>query len=447
MTDFDIAYEWQRGPATVASHAATWARLTIRFDAVRATRVEDLERSANREGIYGPLMPLAEWIAANWWFLESEPYEGNTFVPARGARASRRSWYSRHNFLYAREGFALPDLTLATVDGETSLVGMARDPGPSGRYQVQFLEDGLAIVPRVKVLAQLRKLVEATVAQLTGVTSADATELRERWTQIERTTGDDRILRQRAAALGLDGDDPESVDDELARGLAYDIPTMPEDLTFDVLSGFVSPPTEIVAQARQVSVARKAMKVTAAPTGLEDLRARVHDVREESGRTGRAAYATGWALASAVRDATLGGDTALCGSALDRATASLLERKEVPGIGRSFVRGVSVVRGGGVTVGIAEGSSQSNARFVAARGLALNLLGGPERAATDAKTWAQSVSRAFAAEFVAPRDAVGAAIDAAVLTSAQVTAISKKLGAPAAAVRHQIENHDLAILE
>lgn len=66
---------------------------------------------------------------------------------------------------------------------------------------------------------------------------------------------------------------------------------------------------------------------------------------------------------------------------------------------------------------------------------------------TNAKTWVQSVSRAFAAELVAPRAAVAASISSSVIGPDDVRMIASRLGAPEAAVSHQIENHDLALIE
>lgn len=439
----DIKWEWQGGPPSVASHAATWARLEIRLGAsVCATRVEDLDRRANRDGIYGPLMPLAEWVVSNWWFVSNEPYEGHVFVPARRADPSRHAWYSRHNTLFAREGFALPDLTLAAVDRESALVGVGPDDGPSGRYPVQFLDQGMVLIPAITLREQLTALVNAVVGQLDGVDAPDANELRERWTFVQAVSGDERDARMHAAALGLDLDDDGPLDATVMQTVIQSTAKLNDDLAVDVLGGLDA--TRAAAEAERVVATRKWMNV--ASEDLNGLRSKVRDARDAARFEGVPAYEMGWRLAAVVRDAVLGGDPELHGAALDSALASVLSVRETPLLEKAFVRGLAVTQKDHIAIAT-QPLTRPNARFLAARALALPLLGGRERAITDARTWAQAVSRAFAAELVAPRAAVASTLPGSVVSPDDVRAIALRLGAPEAAVQHQIENHDLAVLE
>src|ERR1700691_3693507 len=102
MSSFRILFDWEdpagvRGPEL----AATWARLEILVDGTPLTELEDLRTKAIRSGVYVPLYPLAEWLAANWWHLWYED-RAHQEPPA----------FARHSFLAAREGFALPDIRI-----------------------------------------------------------------------------------------------------------------------------------------------------------------------------------------------------------------------------------------------------------------------------------------------------------------------------------------------
>lgn len=59
----------------------------------------------------------------------------------------------------------------------------------------------------------------------------------------------------------------------------------------------------------------------------------------------------------------------------------------------------------------------------------------------------QRESRAFAAELLAPATAIQRALTGDVIGDDEITAIAEKFGVRAKLIRHQIENHKLAIVE
>jgi len=70
---FQFQFEWEdplgaRGPEL----RATWARLEIRVDDIPVSRLIDEKNRSIRDAVYGPLYPVAEWIAMNWWSLLHE---------------------------------------------------------------------------------------------------------------------------------------------------------------------------------------------------------------------------------------------------------------------------------------------------------------------------------------------------------------------------------------
>ena len=71
--------------------------------------------------VFLPLFPLAEWLADNWWFLQSEAERPDT--------ATSRGFDRRHNLRWAREGFVLPYLRFVSF-GDGVEAGGNRLPSP-----------------------------------------------------------------------------------------------------------------------------------------------------------------------------------------------------------------------------------------------------------------------------------------------------------------------------
>ena len=74
-------------------------------------------------------------------------------------------------------------------------------------------------------------------------------------------------------------------------------------------------------------------------------------------------------------------------------------------------------------------------------------LGGRERLVTDAQSWSQSVSRAFATELVAPVAWLRERVESDVIGEDMLHELAIEVGAPPRAVQHQLENHDIARVE
>jgi hypothetical protein len=132
---------------------ATWARLELHAcaDGPDVCFTECLGRQSRslRQGVYGSVFPLARWVVDNWWSLLDESLRTEHF---RGGRAlaedpALRPWVQRHCLLAAREGFALPDLTIYR-DGTFAVVRAVPDPhSPNSAYPVGFVADAELRLP------------------------------------------------------------------------------------------------------------------------------------------------------------------------------------------------------------------------------------------------------------------------------------------------------------
>jgi hypothetical protein len=153
MSNFRILFEWEdpagvRGPEL----AATWARLEIQANGTPLTEFEDLRTKAIRSGVYLPLYPVAEWLAANWWHLW---YEDR-------ARQEPLS-IAQHSFLAAQEGFALPDLRIWPAE---SRVLLECCPYVHAHAAVRFLNGLDFSLDREDVRDESIRLVEAVLEKL-----------------------------------------------------------------------------------------------------------------------------------------------------------------------------------------------------------------------------------------------------------------------------------------
>lgn len=392
-------------------------------------------------------MPLAEWIASNWWFLCEEAPLTAHVGSARSAHAGPlRAWFLRHNWLFAREGFPLPDLTIARIDEGFCMVSAAPDPlTTAGAFPVRFIErcSGTAGVEEVR--AALGALVDAVVARLEGDNGADSVALRARWDEIRNMPSDDRALRERAAAAGLDGDDPSEVSDELAAALVFGLESFPRGLRRDVLDAHP---------------ARDAIKPLF--DQLHALRSRSHEVRatDALGAARRAVsgallseerpFEAGWKLARAFRTKVLGLDD-VCSSADLRAGIEREQLLKIMSLSfepadrsvRSWVRADT----NDTALCVLAASTAEAAAFAFASSVGLALLDPRERLATRAATRPQSIARAFATELLCPEAWIRSKVDSPFVRRDQIDLWASERGVHREPVVHQIENHGLAIVE
>lgn len=438
---FHLEWEWLDAPsASISSHARTWSRLVIRVDDRALTRVSSERTGSTRDGVYLPLMPLAEWVAANWWFLFAETAPAGLRWRSPRLESASTAWFRRHNLLAAREGYPLPDLTIAREDDDLVGLSMRADERVYANAPVRFIESREALVDLGEFRAALSSLIDAVAERLDGCTDADALALVELWKERKGVSRDERLVAMRAAALGRNADDPSSVSDQELAALGALGVGLPESLVGDVLE--LREDTAI-SSTRLDAVRGARASLAAVPRGsaLRDARAQLGAIDQDG-----LAYRAGWSLAREFRERVLGADGVLVASALDAAIDDRQLIVVTPGL----------VDGGGVLGWVeadAEGTSRCvvqpmtsrpGSRFLRARGLGMALLGRRERLVTDAGSRPQRVARAFATELLAPVDVIRQRLRGDIVSDEVVGEIATELAVSRKVVQHQIENHGLA---
>lgn len=442
MRELAFRVEWDEAPGvTDPDLARTWAQIQILVGGTPVTRFYSSRSQSVRSGIYGSALPLAAWLVDHWWFLlcegtpSSRIFEGGRRALAQDDDGELRDWLQRHNLLSAREGFALPDLSIFRDESGVQLRWVP-DPGETS-YPGRFLEDGSAVISEQAFVAAVHELVSA-VAERLG-TAGD--ELLASSVVRLLTGPEEAPIRRGLAALGLDPDADLGDDPALRDALAVALPSLPEPLQRDILDGFAL--DDLGTEVRWVhDLLRQARAV-----GTGEGRAfSMPRVAREHPLPHIAGYQRARAARRHMHLEPRGPLTDLphhIGETFGAVQELELER-------RPARVGALVTYSGdrsGVVVGSKTGSVQAR-RFRLARALHhwLYAPGAAQgRLLTQSHSWNQRASRAFAAEFLAPAEGIRERLDAAAGVDADVDlrSLAAEFMVSEQVIQFQAVNHDL----
>ena len=139
-----------------------------------------------------PLYPFAEWLAANWWFLGYETKnKSREFDP---------DYHSRHALIANREGYAYPDLEIASSGSVTHLVWRAREDAWSN---VTYLADGEAWLDGEGFREDCARFIDQVIRRL-GSLGIEGTYLQEEWAAVQSASREEARFCRTAAGLGWD---------------------------------------------------------------------------------------------------------------------------------------------------------------------------------------------------------------------------------------------------
>lgn len=425
MAEFSIRFEWEESPRVRAPElSATWARLEIHVDDKVVTRVNAERSGSVRTGIYVPLFPIAEWIVSNWFFLWEE---WRLDAPQ-----------SRHNLLAAREGFALPDLALHPTESHMKLIWQ-RKPAPySG---LEFLEGGKATVLKAAVREECTRLVEAVVERLNGLRPEDqgiGSRLGSDWESLKTVLANDeqRAFSERAARLGHD---PFAINDEDADQIENLGSILPRPIVDDFCDAI--PQREITSGAETVR-----RFIDAAATKSQPAPAWERLLRDPSRYNTATPWRDGYRQASRFRSLLgLNGDTpADLGPYLSEKLGSFVaEEFDLP----SGIDGISCrFHNSAPIFGFTASLRDEQKRFVFARAVGDFLSFGDSSLITHGPSEHQQRNRAFAAEFLAPAEALRNRIRTATVGEDAVDELAAEFQVSSFVILHQIQNHKIATL-
>lgn len=418
-------YEWTPAPTVpVAELSATWCRLAIYVGDTCLTLFEERPSGEVRKSLDVAIYPLAEWIAYNWWFLNTT----STNVDASRAAADRDPTLdiiSTHRFDRAGSGFPWPAFLLIPERGAYLASMTARN---DSHQRLRFLSHGEFVLDGPETRKTLAAFVNSVTRRLEdhGITK---TKLQEEWAAIESANPEQVELCHVAASLGLD---PYDLDDEVLRDLLDAGNAIPDiELLSELMSGVALP--DAGAGWRWLDETRRNFEQTETiPSGLS-----ISEIRRSvAGRTKSfpTAWGLGWHRAQLVRSALGLTPTTF----LDLDGTVLWSASTPPPRG-------TIQALGGVTTSHAAVAADSrrdgtSRRFLQARTLSRALFDNRSQfLITDEAHYFNRVERAFAAELLAPASGVRELLDSNEEPQSRLR-VASKFGVDPVVIDRQVEN-------
>jgi hypothetical protein len=389
MTDhFAIEPRWlsveRSGP-----EGATEAELAIRVGGDSLLSVEDGWAQSLRETVRVSAWPLANWLLANWWRLRWE---------VASPRRDHVSFRMAHELAAVGAGYLWPRIVLST-DGESIEVRSS----PSRRAlaePVRFLSTVRRTIPAQDFEAGVFAFLEVTLARLDALGHSES-DLHRLFAEVqaERQDEDSRRFRRLEAELGLDPD-------EVAPEIIERFDRAREEIGEDSLNE--------IAALRGVDPPQELLKSVSGLARLNGVRAAFEPLRAASRQLARARasreepWARGRVMARAVRKYMGVGNAPLSNAELGELIGARIPSRPTAPSDAPLSLGVPEPRRGEYRL-IFRKRNPAGIRFEAARFLGdFARSGGTEHwlPITDADSARQKFQRSFAAEFLAPIDAV-----------------------------------------
>jgi len=429
MNSLRFVFEWQ-DPAGARGEElrATWASLSILIDDKPVTELQDRRTKSVRTSIFLPLFPLAEWLAENWWFLQSESERPGT--------AKSREFDRRHNLRWAREGFVLPSLRFVTLGEDVEVLWQPLDIPNAG---IGFLASGHAVMSGAAMIEAMRDFVNAVVARLDDW-GLSGTTLHEEWSAIQNADADEQDFCHAAARLGTD---PYAVDSQLEAAILNVAGRIRTELLHDFLS--LATVDELATQTSALATASESIASDADNIdALEGVRSQAPPCK-----TGANPWETGYHFAAELRAKLNGGDwksrslVDLAGHlSIDQLDHCLLPETG----GCPFLDALTGSNQRDNPKFLIEKKRADSRQFAFCRAMFEHLTSPPGRfaAVSRLRTNRQQMNRAFAAEFLAPHEMLKCDLSGATIGEDEIDDLAVEYGVSAFVVRHQIENHGLA---
>lgn len=409
---------------------ATWARFRLLIEDWCATRVVSGAAGGARDHIYVSVYPLAEWLVANWWFLQSE------------FKTPRSRYFERHSLRFAGDGAAFPNLAISPLGDITEISCQSR----ALRHQkLEFITDGRAFLDTREVMHSLGSFVEYVLERLDdcGIYS---TPLHREWAALLKSQEDpeEEAFCRLLATLG---EDPYSANEQVAASLER-WSTKIDHETFQ----------EVCAALTAATFDRGLKWIDKVSGELEDARSpwtKLPKIKEDfqpssvTKSTSTEPWLLGYADAKRMRK-HIGLNGQIFGKLED--LLEVFNPTGDPAKAVRFEKGVpafdGVVRTGknGVPMFLITKKEDSSRKFTFVRSVYdfLQLKNGHLAVATRSHSQLQQASRAFAAEFLAPSSSLKAAITDEYVGWDEISDLAEHFGVSELVIEHQIVNHRLA---
>lgn len=430
----DFRFEWLDGAGIEGPElAATFAALEIRVGAATITRSRDHQDGTLHDHIEVPLYPLAESLASNWWFLTGES-------PRSRVDTEDHDFRQRHSLVHGGDGYLFPNL-IAFPDGERVEMVWSRTPADD-LSSLEFLDEGHANAGIPDFRQACASLIEKVVRRL-DASDAKATYLHDEWARIRGADAEEAATCETAAGLGWD---PYDLDDTRWKAMER----------LDRLGGVLGEAVPAMDSGSPESVIESCNALTrafeAARTGcgsFPDLESIRREIETPVGPASRSApWRDGYRLARRLRR-ILGLDgaplpTEELARALEQPPEFLDRAPPADFSATALFDGVVAQDTNGRASFALRPSREDSRRFVMCRALAEALTVRADAVLTRAPTHRQKRNRAFAAEFLAPAEALRQRVPHWIVHEDAVAELAETFCVSAVVIERQLENHRIA---
>ena len=401
------------------------ATLSIEARDKVVTAVLDRRNKSYRHHVVVPLYHVAEWLIANWWHLWYE-------VADTGEQ--RPEFESRHNLAFAGDGFVLPNLYVIPASGRMHLRWTRSQP----KYaRIEFVDESETLVERTQLEQEFRMIIDAVLERIRGVGGHEhaVESLADAWEAVNALDSDEQEFSRAAALLGID---PYEVSDDVASALIDFWETVDPSIREDALASASEQSLRSVGQWLQ-----GALSILAdAESGGDWPRVREVVSVEAKG----APWTRGYHLARRARSELSAGEGRF---EFDRCGGLALRHRHVESEPPSpRMHGLVAAETPSV---VTAPRREPATRFLRARALGdyLDRLEPSAAILTSLATDRQAQNRAFAAEFLAPAEALRTALDSGLdsgnaVEPERVDELAHEFGVAGEVIRRQIENHRIA---
>jgi Zn-dependent peptidase ImmA (M78 family) len=408
---------------------ATWGRLAIHLGNGTVTRCIDRRADSVRSSVYGPLYPVAEWFAANWWSI--------LYELDNGTNSKARTYPRRHDLQLGEQGFALPRLVFQSIGQD---IRISSFPFKHPAVPIEFTPMEIRM-QRDELIIVLSEFIEL-IANRLATNKVKGTALQNDWNAVRSANADEQAFCMAAAQLGFD---PYDLPEKVAKAIEKVGSTLPKTVHQDVFA--LAATNNLNEWVTLIGGLLKVPERNATDNSvLANLRTTAQKVKVNAQLP---PYAVGYARAEKVRSLlNLNGD--LLSSHVELLSAFSLDGDEAcvnKGWQQQGLRGVLAYSEKNAPVFVLnDAANERSQRFAMSRAIHEHLFRssiGP-RVITEVRSVAQSINRSFAAELLVPKRELSKRIKAKVVYGDQVDALADEFGVESDVIRYHIKNHKLA---
>ncbi len=429
MSVFEISTDWiaQEGRNEAD---ATLGGIRIEIDDHNVTEFVDGHNGVVKR-VQIPAYFLAEWIADNWWALLWEPRKSED-------DADDAAFVSRHSFLAAQHGYALPKVELVALGKSVEIRAAARDVPRAG---VRFRNRAHVSCARAEVEQQLGGFVRSVIDRLAEARLHD-TWLQDSWTLISETDEEEAAFCRLVGALGLS---PYDVDDSIAKLIERLSPLLGERILLDLCLASSAEQFPTVA-----GIAEQALEITRG-AGVSTL-SPIETIALPQENLGLPAYRRGVQAADLLRKRLKISDLDVGGASRIFEILEIDTRAQAPAARMQMydevaITGAVVRHDSEMRVGLLQ-QKDSKRRFAGARAIYAAWSSeslAETRLLTSAVTRDQQANRAFAAEITAPKNFLRSRAKSGRLSQLAIQDIAAELQIGADVVAKQAHNNGIRI--